>query len=462
MSGVKESYVNLRTSEYNRMMSACRQVDSLDRNTNERLQSAQRNIKMDMSQQFSRMEKRHQQFDTRLSSMHADMRLMDQAFNERLRQNTRAFQQAIEGVEEQLSEQRGEYISLIQEQGYRFEQAMAEQGRILQDQINDIGTHLAKKEASEQTSAAHWMKNTGSLLNLMQDTFNCKKFQPGRLQQLQDEQSLCQNSFNSGHYQAAISSAQQTYLRAQSLRTELERQTLEWNALLTVAKGRTAEILATCDTLVTSRLAIETEEGTQDIAAEIDFWTEGELSKLKRHITEEQQRFESPDNLSKEDLEQSITQFHQNIVQSQTLTARAKEALLASQLRNNIGQMIESSFLDTDWEITDSTYEGEDYRRAMHVKLTNTSGDEMVAIITPEKEETQQTIRNRLTVHFFDNDNDETFRRNRLHAFSKSLGEQGLDVGSLTQATGTESQMQGNQQARNFEQVRIQQKTAGR
>ncbi|RLC18900.1 MAG: hypothetical protein DRI57_07850 [Deltaproteobacteria bacterium] len=136
------------------------------------------------------------------------------------------------------------------------------------------------------------------------------------------------------------------------------------------------------------------------------------------------------------------------------LAERAKEALLASQLRNNLGQMIEDALSEAGWEITDATYEGEDFRGAVHVKLQNLPGDEIVTIIAPEPGE-GNTIQNKLNISFFDHStNDETFRQERLRAITGIFQEQGLDCKPPVCKQGTENQPCMDNEKLDFEKVR--------
>lgn len=229
---------------------------------------------------------------------------------------------------------------------------------------------------------------------------------------------------------------------------------MEWEAHLEAAKQNATEVLAACDAQTACCFTFETEEGAEEVAGKVDFWTQGALSELRGQVEAELKQLGRPDDLTLDDLKRSISQSGERRAQCLDLAEKAKEALLASQLRNNLGQMIEDALTDAGWEIADSSYEGEDFRGAVHIKLRNLPGDEIVTIITPEPGQ-GNTIQNKLNISFFDRStNDETFRQERLRAITGILQEQGLDITPPVCKPGTENRPCTEDEKLDFEKVR--------
>lgn len=486
MSGEKDAIVNLRQSEYDHMMNSCRRADNLEAGINSKLEQASSHLRQQMDSQLGQMQQRHNRFDSALSNMSSEVqrierennarlrRLADDfqsevnSFNQKVQQQRREYMQKfsehdnhlaahdriLEQHAEAIREQRHEYINLIQQQGENFAQALDEQRQELQGQIQTIQDHILAKELHAQGQASKWLQDTQALLNTIDESYNHQKFKRGELAKLRGELQFAENNITQGHYEAAISTTQRTYLHSQELRMELERLTLEWNAYLTAARQSAAEVLAACDTHQTAQFTFETEEGAEEFAAEVDFWTQGALSKLRQQVADEQQQLDNPKSLSLADLKQSIADSEKWRQESEVLVEQAKEALIASQLRNNIAQSIEESLENSGWEVVDSTYEGEDFRAALHVKLHNGANDELVTIITPE-ESADKSIRNRLNINFFDkNTNDEAFRQERLKRIMASLKEEDLDCSQPECKPGTENQPATEVEKLDFEKVR--------
>ncbi|KHD10556.1 hypothetical protein PN36_06760 [Candidatus Thiomargarita nelsonii] len=488
MSGVKDAIVNLRQSEYNRIMNSCRRADNIEAGISKRLEKTSSHLRQQMDSQIGQMQQRHNQFESALSNMSGEVRRIEKKNQDNLRRIAKDFNNGINQLDKKIKqqqreymqkfaehdkhlaahdrileqhaqairEQRHEYITLIQQQGEHFAQALDEQRRELQGQIQTIQDHIVAKEQHAQGQARQWLQDTQALLKVIDESYDHQKFKPGELAKLQNELQIAENNISQGHYEAAISTTQRTYLHTQELRLELERLTLEWNAYLTAARQSAAEVLAACDTHQTAKFTFDSEE----VAAEVDFWTHGALSKLRQQVAEEQNKLDKPDNLSLDELKQSIAHSEQWRQESEALVEQAKEALIASQLRNNIAQSIEAALEDAGWDVVDSTYEGEDHRGALHLKLQNLATDELVTIITPEKAP-DQTIRNHLNIQFFDkNNNDEAYRQERLNRIMEKLRDEELDCSQPQCAPGTENQPAREVERLDFEKVRAKAVTA--
>ncbi|MBU0655281.1 MAG: hypothetical protein KJ914_09140 [Gammaproteobacteria bacterium] len=432
-----------------------------------------RNLDQRMGKEFARV-------DRDIQGVKQDVRDLDRRMGKEfarvdrdisdVRQNVHDLDQRLQG---QLHSQRHEYINLIEEQGKLFEQemqdqnrlftqAMAEQRQELQGQIKQIGTHIRNKEQSDQQAATTWLASTRLMLdNIAQNTRHAK-FKPGVLDQLNNEFSLlAESNHRSGQYQSALSAAQATYMEAHKLQLELAQREAEWNVYLMQARTSSAEVLAMCDTQQAAQFTIETDEGSEEVAAEIDFWTEGRLSALRQKVEAENRRLATDDDaLTLDVLKASIQQSSVWMQESEEIAEAAREALIKSQVRQNIAQSVADSFGGTGWELVDSTYKGEDFRSSLHAKFVDPTGDEIVTIVHPEKAPSGEIL-NRLEVNFFDKSNSERFRHARLQEIFQHMREGGIEAGRPQTRKGYETGP-GDQSVRDFERVRQQQPTRGK
>ncbi len=486
MSGEKDAIVNLRQSEYDHMMNSCRRADNIEAGISRQMEQANSRLRQQMDSQIERMQQRHHRFESALSNMSGEVQRIEKANNARLRRLAEDFNSELMQVDNKIQqqqreythkfaehdnrfaaherileqhadtirEQRHEYISLIEKQGENFAQALDEQRRELKGQIQTIQDNIVAKEQHAQGQANQWLQDTQDLLNTIDESYNHEKFKSGELAKLRSELHLAKTNIAQGHYEAAISTTQRTFLHTEELKMELELLTKKWNDYLNLACESAAEVLAACDTHQTAQFTFETEDGAEEFAAEVDFWTQGALSKLRQQVADEQQQLDNPKSLSLADLKQSIADSEQWRQESEVLVEQAKKALIASQLRNNIAQSIETALEKSGWDVVDSTYEGEDFRGALHVKLQNMANDELVTIITPE-ETADKSIRNRLNINFFDkNTNDEAFRQERLKRIMASLKEEDLDCSQPECKPGTENQSATEVEKLDFDKVR--------
>lgn len=454
MSGEKDTYVNLRTSEYNRMMKTCRRMDNVEGNIKSNMDRMAGNLRQDFETRISAVNRRHENLEIGMAGLSSEMHRVEAEQNRRISEHAREFQRGLNALGSEMTFQRQEYTRMIQDQEQRFGRALNEQRRELEGRIQSIQDALVQKEISERDQAGQWLSDARTFIDTIGSEYRHEKFAPGALEKIRAELSLTQGNYDNRNYQAAIASAQQSYIRASELRLELERMEMEWEAHLEAARHNAAEVLAALDAQEICRFTFETEDGAKELAGEVDFWTKGGLTDLRTQVKNEINRLSVPDNMILDELKQAIEQSAQWSRESLELSEQAKEAILASQLRNNIGQAIENALIDSGWEITDAAYEGEDFRGAVHVKLQSLAGDEIVSVITPETGE-DQSIKNKVSISFFDRStNDENFRKDRLAAITDVLNDEGLDVSKPVCRKGTENQPSRDEQKLDFTQVR--------
>ncbi|TVL99939.1 MAG: hypothetical protein CV087_16085 [Candidatus Brocadia sp. WS118] len=435
-------------------MRNARRTEEIEKDVRNRMGRYSDELRKDFLNRMQSTERRLNTYDQQLSEFHEDIRELEKKQNRKLREQAEKFQKGLNSLQSQVTANREEYLRMFDQQREEFSNALEAQRKNLQSQISALNDRLAKKEANEQQLAQTWIENTKTLISYIDEHQSHEKFKPGALEKIRAELQLSEGNFKQGVYQAAIASAQQSFIRASELRIEIEQLEVEWSAYLEAAKQSATELLATCEAQESCRFALDTEDGSIEMEGQIDFWTEGALSGLKKNAKNELKRLGKPDDLALEELKASIRQSEQWKAECLTLTEKAKQALIASQLRNNMAQTIANALENAGWEVTDSTYEGEDHRGAIHVKLENYSGDEIVTIITPEEGE-DDTIYNRVHVSFFDRtSNDESFRQERLKMITNTLQEEGLECGEPKCEPGTENKPSQDERKLDFKEVR--------
>lgn len=452
MSGQKETYVRLRRSEYNRVMSTCRRVDNIDGNVRATMQREAANLRRDLESRVAGINRRHDNLEKGLSQMGDAMRKAEAEQTRRMKEQAKQFQRGLDGLGKEMKSQRKEYRRLIKEQAQRFDKAMAQQRKDLERQIGDVRDAIAKKAADEAAQARQWIDDTRVFLDLIDRETRHEKFSPGDMEKLRGEFAMAEGNFNQETYQAAIAAAQQTYRRASELRMKVAQLEMQWEAALDTARQSAAEALATLDAQTTARLTFE--GGEEEVPCEVDFWTEGGISALREEVAAEQKRLGAPEDLSLEDLKDSVARSEAWRDRSLELAETARERLMASQLRNNIAQAIHAALAGAGWDIADAAFEGQDFRGALHLKLRNFPGDEIVTIITP-KEGERGEMENNLLVSFFDhNTNDEDLRKEQRDEIVRRLKAQGLEVGDPVCRPGTENQPARDAVLLDFDRVR--------
>ncbi len=438
MSGEKCQRVILRETEYNRVNNSTTRRDNFKANVNSQLEELRLEQRRLLNDRMASIQQRHEHYERALSGLGEEIQAIEREQNRKMREHAQHFQKELGSLQEQVQDQRREYLHLIRQQSDKFTLALENQKKELQKQINDVNERLNRKEASEKEQALIWLQAVEQILNHIRRHYQHEKFRPGVLERLNRELELIRDNNKMKIYPAVIASGQQAFLNASDLRVDLEKLEREWEANLEVARQSAAEVMASCEAQKECRFTLQTEEGPMELDGEIDFWTGGALAKLTKTAEKELARLREPAGLTLSDLQSSIQESQERLGVCEDLSEKARQAIIASQVRQNIAQAVAGSLHTAGWEVTDSTYESEDFSRSIHVKLGNLQGDEIVTVITPEAE-MESAIQNTLNIFFFDRStNDEMLRRERIRLIMERLKELGLDGGEATCTPGTE------------------------
>lgn len=456
MSG--EKYVQVTEQQLNRMMAACREVDQ-QTTVNRQLQSELAQAEREIKRRADEAQARYGRYESALTNMSAEMRDLDQAHIRHLREQRQRFDAELSNLGNRVAAQRVEYLELLDKQEDRLMDQMEQQRAALEGQIRNLASNIEKKEAHESDRAKQWVRDTRALLDEIDQGYRHSEFTPSALGNLRRELELVEANHKQGLHQAAVASAQQTLLRGLQLRLKLEMLEAEWDAHLAAALTSSRETLAYCNALTTTRLALDTEAGTQELDAEIDYWTEGGLARL---LTKVRQRVDAlnaaqPKTMRLEALKQAISDSAEWRREAEAVVVKSREALVLSQSRHDIAARVVDSLGERGWAVVDSTYEGEavdkrGWRNAYHLKLANNAGDEVVTIISPDAANGQGA--NRVTLSYFGQNNDARFNSTLASTVRDVLSETGLEVGQPQSVPGFEGRGEGDHSRRDFERVR--------
>ena len=99
------------------------------------------------------------------------------------------------------------------------------------------------------------------------------------------------------------------------------------------------------------------------------------------------------------------------------------------------------------------SYEGEECNKPLHIKFEDGNGNEIVAVISPDK--VNDTLANSLAINFFDPyNNDESMRGIWVDSIKSTLDEAGHNAGTPTCREGYEVKATENEQIRDIEKTR--------
>lgn len=368
----------------------------------ERIENQQRQY---TEAQFKTLDDRLQKLDVRLSRdiIQVDKRVAALA----------------ERVREDLSQQRGEYLGLLQEQARHFDEALRQQGSALQADIEALADSLSQRLRSERELAESWLENLTRELVFIRERYRHEQFAPNELNTLEQRVQLVQNNLAQGIYQTAIGSGQEAFLQARQLRERLEWLEMQWEHLRQQAYESATAVLLIMDEHSLIRYQLDAD---QSLELEVNYWTEGRWQGLRERIERLQTQTADPQAPMSQD-ELKVLQGAADAARDEALAlvAMARNAAFSSIQRRDIQALILERLEQLGFQHADSSYEAEDARCAFHLKLRNGNGEEMVTIVAP----TGDDFENRVTFDFFDQSPNEQVREERLNLIRDQIQAEG-------------------------------------
>lgn len=386
MSGQKVSYVNITDYEYDRMMEATYEVENIESRVQYQLERQEHQLRSNFNNQMKQIKQKSKKQEANIQR--------------------------------------------------------------LDNKIDNLIESIESKEANKKSQALAWLSEAEDALSAI-DSFRHEKFVPNEYAKLKQKYELSQLNIENEVYESSISGSQVLWQKACELKTKLEQLENEWSAYFEQAVESNAKLIATCDAQTTLKLAFDVEDGSEELEVDIDFWCNGQLSSLKELAISQQNLLTHSEAMDVKNFKELIDESSKLQTDAESLTQKAKEAIILSQLRSDMASDIVDSLDRSGFTLEDSCFEGEDERASIHLKMTNISGDEVVTIITPV-----DNRENRLDIHFFDKDSDESFKQTRLKNMMQRLSESGVECQTPQCTTGTEHNSTGDERVRDFEKVK--------
>jgi hypothetical protein len=462
MSGEKE--VRLREGEYHRLMRSARQVDSNQSrigNLDRQLQRAQQRI----ADNQRAAEQRQRTFERTLGSLSSELRQTTRDFQRRLARQQQEFAKSIAQVNQRIDDQHAEFSERFEQVDQRLDHQRREYLDLIAEQDAQVQAQfarIARQEQSAQACAEQWLSDAGTILDYIAEHQRHQQFAPGELMVLQGELTIGRTNLKQGHHQAAISTGQQLYGKALRLQAEIELRALEWDAYYSEALTGARRQLAELESQQSARWTFDTEQGSQELDAEIDYWSDGALTQLEGRIEQAIARLEGqPQQLTLDDLKQHIDANQEAQAELEGIVTAAKERLIASQLRVTIAQDLLDELDASGWTLDECVWEGEasdgkGWKNSYHLRLRDLGGNEMITVILPE-DTPSGAIENRVQFAYYPQDNnDAQFAANQTARLNDTLRALGLSQ-QLQCVPGHETTIRGDEQRRDFEGIRSKQ-----
>ena len=252
-----------------------------------------------------------------------------------------------------------------------------------------------------------------------------ERFAPGQLARLTDRLAIAEASVAAGTGETALAQAQELYLSLGELRAEVELKDAEWRAAHQTAVAAVTALAQQIS--YNSMITVTDEESGASAELDVDYWSDGELSAIKKEADQLTARVNAeadPPTLAelRDISERSVVALDDRLSE---VVATARTRQWASQVRVNMAETVVDvleSITGYAWD-GDATFAGDDQREAFYSKLRHPDDSEIVVEVAPDEDGKSCVVR---VMSYETGNPDESQRVARVHAVADSLREQGL------------------------------------
>jgi hypothetical protein len=471
MSGEKRSYVNVEQQELRRLRERESRLRSLQQDLPEQINAVKQQSRQELQQRLAPLEQRCERQQKENQKLQSNLKNLEQQTQQRIQQQQKEFQSQINEAQKEFKsqvgqvksqvnqvkaeqkKQRSEYLNLIDQQRQQFEGLKQEQKQFRQE-VNQKFNELEANQERKNQLAKNLLVDVESLYRQIDQDYQHERFAPGKVDDLKRGVDLARSNWEQGIPEAAISTAQETYLKLTDLRLELIQKEQEWELYYNAALSDLRSLLKEVEGNRECEVTVGEGEDSEQFKLEVDYWVEGRLGDYESELKEiEEQLKQGEKTLTTEEVKaigEKVAQLEPTLEQ---LLEEAKLNILSSQLRVEIADRVIEALSSCGFTLenpeTDATYEGNDQRQSYVVKLKNLAGDEVVTVVSPESEFGKNSVSLNT---FSETVIDEKATQQNAKAVLDLLQEEGIEaIGQL------ECQEQPQQEYQNLEQVKARQ-----
>lgn len=426
MSGIKE--VTISSAYFQRLLSDSKRLQEIQSALPQFIEGVAEEILAEVATHLQADQQRRNRYEASIDSLSESMRQLESGLNQRLSTINRQWQNELQSA---LRENRLETRQRINELDQRLSAQIQKERQERERQYQEISARLDAMMADERRRdelARSWINDVSLKADFVGENYRHQQFAPGELERIQRDIQIARQNVLQGMPQSALATVQRAYSDLSDLQIKLERMEKEWLLWHTAALEATRQMLAIAQSnRVCSALDLEGKP-LSGFEVEVDYWTRGKLttfeSEVKRIIgrIEDEERPLSIEEL-REIAEQTAPALRGELEQ---IIAEARIAVISSQMRASIAELVLQALESQGYVFDDSDYEEKDMRLGYVAKLKAFNGSEVVISISPDEE---NAASNQLQIHSFDQDVlTEHELLQRAKAISRALQEQGLQA----------------------------------
>jgi hypothetical protein len=280
MSGVKRMTVSVDADDWARAQQAAGQLRAVNRELPGMLDAVRRDNQAAIERATAEVRARQDAVDRALAGLSEQTKKMEARDRQRLQAQGAKLRGELRATADQL---RAESRAALEDHERRFADGLARERQERARETKELRDELAGIRA-DRDQARILATTLAADARLMRDAIAelpHEQFAPGRLAELSSRLDNAQRSVELGLGEAAFVQAQEAYLQLSELRAEIELGYTQWQAARLDA-GNAVTLLQQQISLCTRPDAVdENGEKVDGYPLDVDFWSEGELSRLR-------------------------------------------------------------------------------------------------------------------------------------------------------------------------------------
>jgi hypothetical protein len=423
VSGKKR--ITVDADAWNDAMRKASQLRQVQRDLPEMLEAVKQASEHQAARDRAEFQARQDELSSKLASLSAQAQQIEAATTQRLTTAAAAIMSEARRAGEDL---RAETRRLIERQEQRFDAALSAEREERERDFARLRQELDKERAARANVLAiarTMVADARVLHDAIDSMLPHERHAPGKLAKLTSLLTMAEANIAADIGEAALATAQPLLLDLNDLRSEIQLRDAEWRAArltaVTVVTALIQQISAS------EHIGFVHDELGLSADLDVDFWSEGELSKIRAQADELSARLAdeaNPPSLADlaEISERTVVSLDEDLSSAITL-AQARQ--WASQVRINVAsQVVDVLEQTTPYDLDgDPIFAGDDQRAAFYSKLRSPDDSEIVVEVAPDETGKSCVIR---VLSYEAGTPDDYLRVARARAIAAALGAEGL------------------------------------
>lgn len=487
MSGRKRATVTISREEYRRLHEAEMRLLFMNQEDAERLQSVKQESAANAVRQMEELSIREQEFQNLVAGLGEHIRRIEEQTSQALYYQQyelwRQMQETagelssrrvemLEAQEQRMTaamreerkrhrgqlERMGEYFVQLQsdhdQRIHGLEQRLAQQGAHFDDRLEMlemlldhertqrledmavVQSHLDAMESERADKGAYvdmWLNAAIEMSNYIGEHLQHEFFAPGRMDGALREINLAGENLANGFCDSALLQAQRAYMELSDLRIELEQLHSEWGYLRQSVIERLLHLKAVAESNRSCE-AVDAQGNVLGFTLDVDEWTDRGLSSFRQKVEHKIRRLNDSIRMVeigvlRHMLKEELPGMEKELA---GIILDARLAVLNSQLRINIADIVIQALRRLGFGVVDAGYQQSDFRGTYIARLKNLEGSEVQVRVIPGSAKYGD---NELQLDSLDYRQRTQYElRQRAKEISSALARFGLQIGSVNAA----------------------------